>query len=166
MMKTAGLSLLLLSSSMMATAAEAAQKIGYVNTAQVFQSLPQKDVVQQQLQEEFKDKDGELKKLAAERMTLIEKVKRNKDLMTADEMQNTRIEIGKLESTLDIKQKSLQGEFKRREAQETQKLLKVISNATQKVAEKNGYDIVFDIQGLAYAKPEHNISELVINELK
>ena len=40
MIKAAGIGLLVLSSSMFANAAEAAQKIAYVNTAQVFQALP------------------------------------------------------------------------------------------------------------------------------
>ncbi|HIF9001792.1 TPA: OmpH family outer membrane protein, partial [Vibrio cholerae] len=45
MIKAASLGLIILSSSMMANAAEAAQKIGYINTAQVFQALPQREVV-------------------------------------------------------------------------------------------------------------------------
>ncbi len=59
MIKAAGVSLLLLSSSMFANAAEAAQKVAYINTAQVFQALPQREVVLQKLQEEFKDKGAE-----------------------------------------------------------------------------------------------------------
>ena len=35
-----------------------------------------------------------------------------------------------------------------------------------KVAEKEGYDMIVDIQALQYGKPEYNISEKVIKELK
>ncbi|MEF1289618.1 molecular chaperone, partial [Vibrio sp. M260118] len=63
--KAAGLSLLVMTSSFFANAAEAAQKIGYVNTAQVFQQLPQREVVAQKLQEEFKDKSAELQAIQA-----------------------------------------------------------------------------------------------------
>ena len=36
----------------------------------------------------------------------------------------------------------------------------------KKVAEKEGYDIVVDIQTMQYGKPEYNISEKVIKTLK
>ncbi len=60
-----------LSSSMMANAAEAAQKIGYINTAQVFQALPQREVVWQKMQEEFKDKAAELQAIQADAKTRL-----------------------------------------------------------------------------------------------
>ena len=63
MIKAAGLGLLVLSSSMFANAAEAAQKIAYVNTAQVFQALPQREVVLQKMQKDFKSKADELKSI-------------------------------------------------------------------------------------------------------
>ncbi len=58
-----------------ATAAEAAQKVGYVNTVQVFQALPSaREVVLQKMQEEFKDKAAELQSIQAEAKTKIEKL--------------------------------------------------------------------------------------------
>jgi outer membrane protein len=36
----------------------------------------------------------------------------------------------------------------------------------KKVAEKEGYDIIVDIQTMQYGKPEFNISEKVIKQLK
>lgn len=56
MIKAAGLGLLVLSSSMFANAAEAAQKIAYVNTAQVFQALPQREVVLQKCRKTLRAK--------------------------------------------------------------------------------------------------------------
>ncbi len=166
MMKTAGLSLLLLSTSMMATAAEAAQKIGYINTAQVFQALPQREVVLQKMQEEFKDKADELKAIQAEAKTKIEKLKRDGELMGQDEVQKLRVEIAELDSKYKIKGQALEQASARREAQEKQKLFKLIQDAVDQVAKKEGYDMILDAQAVGYAKPEFNISEKVINELK
>ena len=166
MIKAAGLGLVVLGSSFFATAAEAAQKVGYVNTAQVFQALPQREVVLQKMQEEFKDKAAELQSIQVEAKTKIEKLKRDGELLGPDEVEKLRIEIGQLDSKYKIKAQALEKASQRREAQEKQKLFEVIQDAVQKVAEKEGYDLVVDIQAMQYGKPEYNISEKVIKALK
>jgi outer membrane protein len=166
MIKAAGVSLVVLTSSFFANAAEAAQKVGYINTAQVFQELPQRDVVLQKMQEEFKDKADELKAIQAEAKTKIEKLQRDGELLGQDEIEKLRVEIAQLDSKYKIKGQALEKASARREAQEKQKLFKVIQDAVKKVAEKEGYDIIIDIQTMQYGKPEFNISEKVINELK
>ncbi|MFP1106960.1 OmpH family outer membrane protein [Vibrio cholerae] len=166
MIKAASLGLIILSSSMMANAAEVAQKIGYINTAQVFQALPQREVVLQKMQEEFKDKAAELQAIQADAKTKIEKLKRDGQLMGQDEVEKLRIEIGQLDSKYKIKAQALEQASARREAEEKQKLFKVIQDAVKKVAEKEGYDIVLDTSSMQYGKPEHNLSEKVIKAIK
>ncbi|EGR0046060.1 molecular chaperone [Vibrio vulnificus] len=166
MIKAAGVGLLVLSSSMLATAAEAAQKVAYINTAQVFQALPQREVVLQKMQEEFKDKAAELQAIQAEAKTKIEKLKRDGELLGQEEVEKLRIEIGQLDSKYKIKAQALEQASARREAEEKQKLFKVIQDAVKVVAEKEGYDMVIDITALQYGKPEYNISEKVIKSIK
>ena len=75
MIKAAGVSLIVLTSSFFANAAEAAQKIGYINTAQVFQALPQREAVMQKMQKDFKGKADELKKIQSEAIRDAERIK-------------------------------------------------------------------------------------------
>lgn len=164
--KAAGVSLIVLGSSFIAQAAEAAQKVGYINTAQVFQALPQRDVVLQKMQDEFKDKAAELQSIQAEAKTKIEKLKRDSELMSESDVEKLRIEIGQLDSKYKIKAQALDQASKRREAQEKQKLFKVIQDAVQKVAEQEGYDMIIDVSAMQYGKPEYNISEQVIKAIK
>lgn len=166
MIKAAGVGLVVMTSSFFANAAEAAQKIGYVNTAQVFQALPQREVVLQKMQSEFKDKADELKSIQKQIQTKVEKLKRDGQLLGEDEVEKLRIEIGQLQSKFKIKGQALEQASARREAQEKQKLFKVIQDAVKKVSEKEGYDIIIDVQTMQYGKPEFNISEKVIAELK
>lgn len=166
MIKAAGVSLLLLSSSMFANAAQAAQKVGYINTAQVFQALPQREVVLQKLQEEFKDKAAELQAIQSEAKIKIEKLKRDGELLGQEEVEKLRIEIGQLDSKYKIKAQALEQASARREAEEKQKLFKVIQDAVKAVAEKEGYDLVIDTTALQYGNPEFNISEKVIKAIK
>ncbi|WP_070970817.1 OmpH family outer membrane protein [Vibrio sonorensis] len=166
MAKVAGISLALLSTSLFANAAEAAQKIGYINSAQVFQTIPQREVVLQKMQAEFKEKTDELKAIQAKAKTKIEKLQRDGELLGDEEVANLRLEIGQLDNEYKLKAQALDKASKKREAQETQKLFKVIQDKTQEIAEKEGYDMIVEAKALAYAKPEDDISEKVINALK
>ncbi|OIQ25481.1 MAG: molecular chaperone [Vibrio sp. MedPE-SWchi] len=165
-MKAAGVSLVVLSSSMFAHAAEAAQKVGYVNSAQVFQALPQREVVLQKMQEEFKDRAAELQAIQAQAQTKMETLNRDGALLSEAEVEKLRVEISQLESNFKIKGQSLEKASARREAEEKQKLFKMIQDAVTKVAEKEGFDLIVEAQALQYAKPELNISEKVIESLK
>ncbi|OQK27794.1 outer membrane protein OmpH [Vibrio parahaemolyticus] len=166
MIKAAGIGLLVLSSSMFANAAEAAQKIAYVNTAQVFQALPQREVVLQKMQKDFKSKADELKSIQAQAKTKIEKLQRDAELLGQEEIEKLRIDIAKLDSEYKVKAQALEKASARREAEEKAKLFKTIQDAVKKVADKKGYDLVIDISALQYGKPEYNISEDVIKALK
>ncbi|SJZ68676.1 outer membrane protein OmpH [Vibrio cincinnatiensis] len=164
--KAASVSLIVLSSALFAQAADAAQKIGFINTAQVFQALPQREVVLQQMQEEFKDKAAELQSLQAQAKTMIERLRRDSELMSQDDVDKLRIEIGQLDSTYKIKAQALEQASARREAEEKQRLFKIIQDAVQKVAEKEGYDIIVDVSAMQYGKAQYNISEKVIQAIK
>ncbi|PMH36324.1 molecular chaperone [Vibrio sp. 10N.286.49.C2] len=166
MMKAAGLGLVILTSSLFANAAEAAQKIGYVNTLQVFQALPQREAVLQKLQNEFKDKAAELQAIQADAAKKMEKLQRDGELLGSEEVEKLRIEIGQLDSKYKIKGQALEKASQRREAEEKQKLFKVIQEAVEKVAKKEGYDMIIDIQAVGYAKEDFNISQNVIDSLK
>jgi len=166
MIKAAGLGLLVLSSSMFANAAEAAQKIAYINTAQVFQALPQREVVLQKMQKDFKSKADELKSIQAQAKTKIEKLQRDGELLGQEEIEKLRIDIAKLDSEYKVKAQALEKAGARREAEEKAKLFKSIQDAVEKVAKAKGYDLVIDTTSLQYGKPEYNISEDVIKALK
>jgi outer membrane protein len=96
----------------------------------------------------------------------MEKLQRDGELLGSEEVEKLRIDIGKLDSKYKIKGQALEKESQRREAEEKQKLFKTIQEAVEKVAEKEGYDMIIDIQAVGYAKEEFNISSKVIDSLK
>lgn len=164
--KAVGISALVLSSAFFAQASEAAQKIGFINTAQVFQALPQREVVVQKMQEEFKDQAAELQTIQAQARTKIEKLRRDAELMNQDDIEKLRMDIGQLDNAYQMKAQALERASARREAEEKQKLFMLIQEAVQKVAEKEGYDLIVDISAMQYGKPQYNISEQVIQAIK
>lgn len=166
LMKAAGLSLVVLTTTMVANAAEAAQKVAYVNTAQIFQELPQREAVLKTLQDEFKDKSAELKALETKITSKVEQMRRDAELLGDDGVRGLQIEVAGLEAEYKLKGQALERDGQRREAQEKQKLFKAIQDAVKVVAQREGVDMVIDAQALQYAKPELDLSDKVIKELK
>ncbi|MEZ9710342.1 OmpH family outer membrane protein [Vibrio breoganii] len=166
LIKAAGLSLVVLSTSLVANAAEAAQKVAYVNTAQIFQELPQREAVLKTLQDEFKDKSAELKEIEGKIKSKMDQARRDGELLGDEGVRKLQIEIAGLEAEYKLKGQALERDGQRREAQEKQKLFKVIQDAIGVVAEREGIDMVVDAQALQYAKPELDLSQKVIDELK
>lgn len=165
-MKITGISLVVLTASLTAQAAEAAQKIGYVNTAKVFQIVPQVQAVEQKLEKSSKDKRAELDKLKKQIDTKVEKLKRDAQLMSTNDVDNLRIDIQSMQAKLEVKGKSFQADINKMKQEEMQKINVKIQAAIDKVAKKDGYDIVLNGQALVYATPSADITDSVIKELK
>ena len=166
LMKITGISLVVLTASLTAQAAEAAQKIGYVNTAKVFQTVPQVQAVEQKLEKSSKDKRAELDKLKKQIDTKVEKLKRDAQLMSSNDVDNLRIDIQSMQAKLEVKGKSFQADINKMKQEEMQKINVKIQAAIDKVAKKDGYDIVLNGQALVYATPSADITDSVIKELK
>ena len=160
------LGVVLATASLSSVAAEAAQKIGYIHTAKVLQSLPQAKVAMQKIQAEFKDRIDELKQLDATRTSKIEKLTRDHSLMAADEIEKLKLEIQEQTSSLKIKKAGLDQAINRRQVEENQKMLNLVQDAIKVVAEKEKFDLILDSQALGYAKPEFDVSDKVLKAIK
>ncbi|UJF18894.1 OmpH family outer membrane protein [Vibrio sp. SS-MA-C1-2] len=165
-LKAASVGLIILSASAYANAAEAAQKVGYVNIQAVFQQLPQREAVSKKLRAEFKDRIDELKRMETDIKGKVDKLKRDGQLMSATDRTNAQRAIVSLESDYKLKAKALDEDNRRRQNEERQKLLMEIQTAVGKVAQQDGYDLVVDAQTVLYAKPADDLSKKVIEEVK
>lgn len=164
--KAASLSLVILSSSMYAHAAETAQKVGYVATGQAMAQLAKRYNVSEKLRQEFKDRIDELRGLEGSMKTKVEKMKRDGELMSASDRTKLQRELASLDSDYKLKAKALQEDQRRRSQEEEQKLIMKIRQAIQTVAKTEGYDLVVDAQAVLYANPEDDLSEKVISAVK
>ncbi|PSW01700.1 OmpH family outer membrane protein [Photobacterium lipolyticum] len=164
--KAASLSLVILSSSMYAHAAEAAQKVGYVATGQAMAQLAKRYNVSEKLRQEFKDRIDELRGLEGRMKTKVEKMKRDGELMSASDRTKIQRELASLDSDYKLKAKALQEDQRRRGQEEEQKLVMKIRQAIQTVAKQEGYDLVVDAQAVLYANPGDDLSAKVISAVK
>jgi outer membrane protein len=164
--KALSLSLILASTAVVANVAEAAQKIGYVNTAKIFQMHPKREAALQELQEEFKDKSAEIQALEAKIKTKMEQARRDGELLGEEGMRALQIEVATLEAEYKLKRQSFERDGKQREAEEKQELFREIQKTIEVVAAEEGFDMIIDAQALQYAKPELDLTDAVINKIK
>ncbi len=165
--KAAGISLVILSSSFFAHSAEAAQKIGYVSTGYLMSKLPQNksDEIVKPFQQQADDEAAEIKKLEAKINTKIEQANRDKELLGDKGLENLEIEVASLKKEHQLKMDKFKEANKKRQYTVQREMAKLIQDAVTKVAEAEGYDMVIESQMLQYAKPELNLTEKVLAEL-
>lgn len=164
--KAAGISLVILSSSFMAHSAEAAQKVGYVSTGYLMSKLPQREAIVKQLQQENRDDQVALQKLEAKIKTKVEQAKRDRELLGEEGLQKLQIEIASLQKEGQLKASKFKKQRQEREYKAQREMGQLIQDAVSKIAEAEGYDMVIDSQALQYAKPDLNLTEKVLAELK
>lgn len=164
--KAAGIGLVVLSSSVFADAAQAAQQVGYVNMAKIFQQLPQREAVSQKLREEFKDRIDALRSLEKKIKDKVGKIKRDGELLGDSGRTKLEREIASLQADYKLKAKALDEDNRRRQSEERNKLLMQVQQTVEKVAQKEGYDMVVDAASLLYAQPENDLSDKVLAEIK
>lgn len=157
---------LVMGCSLLANAAEAAQKTGFIVTNYIVQKMPQREAIMSQLQGELKDDRAELNKISADIKTKSEQINRDGALLGAEGVQNLKIEISSLQAKGKIKNEAYNKKVQALEYKARNETLKLIQDAVEKIATKEGFDIVLDAQSLQYAKPEYNLTEKVLAELK
>ncbi|MBA5684440.1 molecular chaperone [Photobacterium damselae subsp. damselae] len=164
--KAAGLSLVILSSSMYANAAEAAQKIGYVATGQAMAQLAKRYNVQDKLRKEFSGRVNELRSLEKKMKAKLDKLKRDGAVMSDSDRTKLQRELASLESDYKLKAQALAEDQRRRGQEEEQKLVMKIRTAIDSVAKKEGYNLVLDANAVLFASKKDDLSQKVISAVK
>ena len=155
----------LLTTAMASSAVFAEQKIGAVNVQGVFQAMPQAASIQESIAAEFKDKTEEVSRLEKDIKYYLEKNQRDAATMSAKE--KTELEtkiIGLREQYTGIAQ-PLQQQIQKRLQEEQNKLLGLIKQGIDAVAAKEKYDVILNANSVAFIKPEHDISKLVLKQI-
>lgn len=154
-----------LAASFASASAYAQQKIGVVNVQQVFQSLPQAATVQQTINASLKDEIAVVQRLRDDLEYLLDKKERETVTMSDADIQKLDEQIQSTNEEYVAKAQPLQQEIQRRTNQERDKLLAMIQQGINKVAEAESYDIVLNAGAAAYVKSPDDLSKKVVDEL-
>ena len=127
--------------------------------------IPQTATVMQILEAEFKDKKAKLTTLETDITYQQEKKKRDSALMTEAQ----KVELDTKIAGLFQEYKQLGAEFQQavniRQKEETNKIVTLIGQAVNKIADKQGYDLVIEQKAIVFVKPEASITELVVEQV-
>ena len=142
-----------------------AEKIAIVDMAAVFEQLPQREAVAKTLKSEFSDREAQLKKKQDELRTMLEKSQRDAAIMSATQKTDLQRQMESIRADIQLKGKALQEDFRKRSAEEQNKLLVKVQNAINALAKKEQYDLVLPRNAVVYMKPTADISSKVVEAL-
>lgn len=142
-----------------------AEKIAVVDMQSVFEQLPQREAVANQLKIEFGDRVAEVQKTQEELRSLLEKQQRDAALMSDTQKTELVRKMESLKSELQLKGKALDEDMRRRQGEEQNKILVKVQQVINQIAEKEQFDLVIQRGAVIYVKPTSDISSKVVDAL-
>ena len=156
----------LASSTFLSSAAFAAdQKLGVVNVQSIMKQLPQSVAMVQTLNAEFKDETAEVTQLEKDIKYYQEKQKRDGALMSAKEKEDLNKQIGELFQSYQAKGQALQQKIQMRQNEETNKILALVRQAVNNIAEAEKFDIIVEQKAVVFAKPDADLTAKVVEQV-
>lgn len=165
-MKKVIASLTVMIAMMAPVAAQAAQKIGVVNMQALIAQHPKAEGLQQRIQDTFAERIAGIQKLEETGQAQVSKLQKDGAMMNAEQRTKIERELKSLESEINLKGRALQEDMQLRSQEEQRVILMDIGNAIERVAKKDGYDMVLEARSVLWATDNYNISEQVLKAVQ
>ncbi|HSR61959.1 MAG TPA: OmpH family outer membrane protein [Gammaproteobacteria bacterium] len=140
-------------------------KLGVVNAIKILEQSPQADAARSAIEKEFAPRDKEMVATQKRLKELEDRLVKDGAIMSETERQKLEREVINMKRDLKRTQDEFREDFNFRRNEEFSKIQKKIVEAIQTVAKENNYDLVLS-EGVIYASPKVDISDLVIEYLK
>jgi outer membrane protein len=140
-------------------------KLGAVNAIRVLEQSPQADNARSVIEKEFAPRDKQLLAKQKDLKALEDRLVKDGAIMSETERSKLERDIINQKRDLKREQDEFREDFNFRRNEEFAKIQRDIVDAIQKVAKENNYDVVLS-DGVIYASPKVDISDLVIEYLK
>ncbi|WP_022835102.1 OmpH family outer membrane protein [Salisaeta longa] len=151
-----------------ARAGYAQQTIGYINSKDILQQLPEYATVQQKLQQLEQEWRAELEKQRAKVEEMESEFEARALLYTPEERKARREAIAQARKAVEEKRRQYfgpNGRFYQRQQELMRPIQERILSAVEEVARIEGYDYVFDKSGdylFMFARPQYNLNDQVL----
>lgn len=147
------------------SAVAADQKIGVVNFQEIMSKIPQTAVVMQRLEAEFKDEKAELAQLEKDIKYFTEKKQRDGSLMSKKEKEELDKNIGTKYQEYQAKGKAFQQKTGVRQNEETTKIIALVRQAINSIADSDKYDLILEQKAVVFSKPKASITAKVVEKV-
>lgn len=151
--------------------ASAQQRIGYVDSEFILNNTPEYATVQQQLDRMAQEWQNELEERRDEVDALFREYQARELLYTSEERQRKRDEIMRAEEEVErlrMQYFGPEGDLFEQQERLMRPIQERVLAAIEKVAEREGFDYVFDKGGdflFMYAREQYDLSDDVLEEL-
>lgn len=143
--------------------ANAQSKIGFVNSDKVMREAKPAVSAQQKLEREFKNRDEELQRISRDLAALQRDLEGSNSSLDDSQRRAKERQLNDLNRDFQRKDREFREDLNQRRNEELVSILEMANKAIQKVAEKEGYDVV--LQEVVYFNPKIDITDKVIQEL-
>jgi len=154
-----------------AGSAQAQQRIGFVNSNDILNRIPEFATIQQNVDRMAQEWQGEIERRRSEVERMFRDYQARELLYTPDERQRRREDIMRAEEDLERRRMQYfgpEGELFQQQDRMMRPLQERIVAAIETVATAEGYDYVFDKSGdfvFLFAREQHNLNNRVLEEL-
>ena len=141
-------------------------KIGYVDVAKILNESPAAKAAQKKLEQEFSPRNKQLESKAKKINKQKEKLQKESDIMSKDQIESLKRKIMKSERDLKRDATEAQEDFKLRRRDELGKIENKLKEVILKIAEGGKYDLIFTNADVTYAsdKTSINITDKVLKQ--
>lgn len=139
--------------------------IGVVNTEKILRESTPAIRAQKKIEKEFLMRDEQLKKVAAQVREYQEQLERNSKGITEEERRVKERELASLTRQYQRTQQQMREDLSTRQNEEYGLILERVNSAIKMIAEKEGYDLILQLQDSVYRSQRIDITRQVIEVL-
>ncbi|RUO34673.1 molecular chaperone [Aliidiomarina soli] len=165
MMKSVLVATAFMAMTLGATASAQDAKFAVVDVGAVFQQLPEREQISQSLQREFSDRIENMQQREQEIGQLQERIQRDEEIMSEDEYNQAMMDFQQRVQEAQQAGQQLNEEMRRRQGEERDRVLRRMQEVIADIAEEEGYDVVLEANGIAYARDGFDISSRVLDAM-
>lgn len=139
----------------------AQKKMGYLNTSELIQTMPETKKIQEDLEKYYAQLDNEFKILVEEYQAKVKKYEDEAPKLT-ESMKEVKIkEIRSMEQSIQEFREGTQAKLMKKEDELSKPVMDKIKKAIEDVGKEGNYDYIFNAASLEYAKDGENITNQV-----
>lgn len=140
-------------------------RLGFVNTAQIMNEVPQADAARERLKNEFKSRDEKIVVLQNELKALEEEMYKNSAVMTDTARNEKELKIISLKRDIKRAKEEFNEDLNIRRNEELTKLQKQVYDTIVAVAKEKNYDVILG-DSVLFASKRVDLTSHVIRKLK
>ncbi|MBQ0153522.1 MAG: OmpH family outer membrane protein [Paludibacteraceae bacterium] len=143
-----------------------AQKVGHINTAELFQQMPEVNQVKQQIDSLSAQYETMLSSMQEEYKKKLEDYQKNQSTMTDAMRQIQEEDLYTMQQRIQTAYQTAEQDIQKKQQELLAPIHEKLTKAIQTVGEKEGYTYIYDAQALLYiAKDAHDVMAPVKAEL-